>query len=121
MAKRRRRRKSKKVADKPKRKPRPINWGTTARYLTVKAICLGKPQWGAKKDLLGWVIEFFGENTRPGITFEHHLANNLGLKPYQRLALWGDSVTMKVQVDRFNTALDDLDILNYVPPESDAD
>jgi len=105
-----RKKSSKTTTPKKKKKVKPIEWGTKARYLSVGDICRGKATWGKKRDIQGWMIEFFGESTRPRVAFEQYFCEKLGILAHM-LVIWSDDATMGEQVKLFNETLDDLKVL----------
>jgi len=90
---------------------RPIKWGDKARKLVSKDITRGKAKWGDKRDLCGWIIEFFGEHTRPAVAVERHISEKLGILSHN-LVLWADNATIKEQVELFNKTLKELKVLS---------
>jgi hypothetical protein len=92
-----------------KKKAKPIQWGKDARPIKFADICRGDAQVGKKRDLHGWIIEFFGENTRAAIAFERHFAEKINI-PAHFLELWSDDATIKEQVKLFNETLEELKV-----------
>lgn len=79
-----------------------IDWGKKARKLTRKDICRGKAQHGKQRDLRGWIIEFFGENTRAAIKFEREAAEQMeGFTGC--IEIWSDTAPVEKQVRLFNS------------------
>ena len=89
---------------------KPIAWGNRARLLRPIDICRGTTTKGKKQDLRGWIIEFFGENTQPGVAFERHLAKKIGILSHG-LEIWSDTAIIKEQVRLFNETLEELKVL----------
>lgn len=89
---------------------RPIEYGDKARLLKRSDICRGMAEKGAKRDLRGWIIEFFGENTRAGTAVERNIADKIGIFAHG-LELWSDDATITEQVRLFNEAMEELKVL----------
>lgn len=89
---------------------KPIEWGDKARPLKRTDICRGVAEKGVKRDLRGWIIEFFGEHTRAGIAFERHVAEKIGILSHG-LELWSDDATIREQTRLFNETLEELKVL----------
>lgn len=80
-----------------------IDFGNKYRELTSKDI----KRTSGTKDLRGWIISFFGENTRAAILFERVLANKIGI-PAHFIELWSLDAPIKEQVRLFNDTLSDI-------------
>jgi hypothetical protein len=91
-----------------------ITWGDKARPLSFRDICRGQARLGKKQDVRGWMIEFFGENTRAEIAFSRHFAEKAQINANQ-IESWSDTSTIKQQVQFFNETLIDLKIIK--PPK----
>ena len=81
-----------------------IQWGDKFRPLKKADICRGFAKKGNKQDLRGWIIEFFGENTRAAIAIERHISEKKNI-PTHFLELWSNDATIEEQVESFNDAI----------------